>query len=384
MSVKNTIKYFGYYDSQLNEQEDRSFSPAAKNKMDYICHVLNRCGYDVCIVSPCITRKSQVLLGKKLKLDEQNSLRLFMTLGRGSRLRHALDYLLHYLLLFIYVMRHVKKDELILVYHSLGFRNLINFAKRIRGFKVILEVEEIYQDAVDCSSRMQCFEYKSFNNADAFIFPSALLNTLVNKNNLPYLLIHGAYSVSDISIQHCPRQLIHVVYSGTFDLRKGGALAAINAGLFLPDIYHVHILGFGSDQDVENIIEMIANVNDRSSAKITYDGLLPEHEFKEFLHTCHIGLSTQNPDIALSDTCYPSKILLYMAHGLQVVSARIKVVETSAIGQYVEFYDENSPQDIAKAIIRLGLNQKVDGRAILNKLDKELVVEMPAFLKKSC
>lgn len=379
--MRKIIKYFGYYDSLSNALEQRAFSPAAKTKMDYICHVLNRCGYDVCIVSPCKTRKAQVHFGKTLELDQHNTLQLFMTLGRGSRLRNALDYLLGNILLFIYVMRHVKKDEQILVYHSLGYGNVFNLARRLRRFKVILEVEEIYQDAVNCTLQQQLREYKSFQTADAFIFPSAFLNTIANKNYLPCLLIHGTYRVSTVLIQRSTNQQIHVVYSGTFDSRKGGALAAINASLFLPDIYHVHILGFGSDQEVEDILAMIAHVNARSSAKITYEGMLPEHAFKEFLHSCHIGLSTQNPDISLSDTCYPSKILLYMAHGLQVVSARIKVVETSAIGKYVEFYDENSPQNIAKAIIRLGLNQNVDGRAILKQLDKELVGKMPLFLK---
>ena len=381
--MSKEIKYFGYYDSLSNAEEERTYSPAAKTKMDYVCQVLNRCGFDVCLVSPCKTRTSKVLPGKTLKLDERNTLKLFMTLGSGSKLRHALDYLLGNLLLFIYLLRHVRKDEQILVYHSLGYGNVINLARRIRRFKVILEVEEIYQDAVDCSPRRQRIEYQSFDQADSFIFPSAHLGDRINRNHRPSLLIHGTYSISASPLQRSLDHRIHVVYAGTFERRKGGALAAIDAAVFLPDSYHVHILGFGSEQEVEDILSAIADVNAQSSAQVTYDGMLTGQTYENFLHTCHIGLSTQNPDLAFNDTSFPSKILSYMAHGLQVVSARIKVVETSAVGEYVECYDGSSPRDIAEAIIRVDVNHHVDGRSILKRLDQELVRQIPSFMQ-SC
>ena len=39
------------------------------------------------------------------------------------------------------------------------------------------------------------------------------------------------------------------VYAGTYDPRKGGVLAAVAAGQYLDDKYHIHIIGFGDEQD---------------------------------------------------------------------------------------------------------------------------------------
>lgn len=39
---------------------------------------------------------------------------------------------------------------------------------------------------------------------------------------------------------------VHVVYSGTLDPNKGGAMAAVGVAASLPSTYRVHILGFGN------------------------------------------------------------------------------------------------------------------------------------------
>lgn len=382
--VKKVIKYIGYYDSEQNLREGRIFSLAAKTKMDYICNVLNQCGYAVYYVSLCRTRKSKAFLGKTIKLDEKNALRLFMTLGRSNKLRHALDYFLCKMQLLFYLLLNVREGELILVYHSLGYGNVIKFAKKIRRFRVILEVEEVYQDAADLSIKQQGLEYRLFDDADSFIFPSVLLDKKINKNNYPRLLIHGTYSTVECSLSRFDDHFIHVVYAGTFERLKGGAIAAVEAAGLLPENYHVHILGFGSEQEVEEILSLIASVNSRSASRLTYHGMLTGLAYHELLSSCHIGISTQNPALAFNDTSFPSKIFSYMAHGLQVVSARINVVETSAVGECVEYYDINSPRAIADAIIRIDVNRNVDSRDILKKLNLSLVSEMPIFLQACC
>ena len=97
-------------------------------------------------------------------------------------------------------------------------------------------------------------------------------------------------------------------------------------------------------------------------AKITYDGLLSGEEYIKFIQSCDIGLSTQNPNGKYNDTSFPSKILSYMANGLRVVSVRIPVVEESGIGKCVCYYDEQTPENIAKAIKSIDFSEEYDSR----------------------
>ena len=42
-----------------------------------------------------------------------------------------------------------------------------------------------------------------------------------------------------------------------------------------------------------------------------------------------------------------------MANGLRVVSANIRSVKSSLVGEYLTYYDNNTPEDIAKAIMKI-------------------------------
>lgn len=54
-----------------------------------------------------------------------------------------------------------------------------------------------------------------------------------------------------------------------------------------------------------------------------------------------------------ADYSFPSKIITYMANGLRVVSANIRSVKSSLVGEYLTYYDNNTPEDIAKAIMTI-------------------------------
>lgn len=140
------------------------------------------------------------------------------------------------------------------------------------------------------------------------------------------------------------------MYAGTFDPRKGGPTTTTTTR-WLPENYHVHILGFGSENDTKELCALIEETNEASAATVTYDGLLSGEDYIRFLQKCQIGLSTQNPDAAFNDTSFPSKILSYMANGLRVVTVRIPAIEGSAVGDDVIYYEEQTPEKIAQAIL---------------------------------
>lgn len=382
------MKYLSYYDTAANKAENRGFVLAATNKMDYICSALNRMGYPVEIISASGTRNKKGCPGKEVRISDKTVLKLFPCLGTGILPKRLLGRFLIRAQIFLDLLTNTRKGENVLVYHSLGYAGTVALARKIKKFRLILEVEEIYAD-VNGREEDRRKEYGIFSAADAYLFPTELLNQKINTRNKPYVLIHGTYqeepdrkcNLFGDGLQSEKQQKIHCVYAGTFDPRKGGAVAAAAAAEFLPENYHIHILGFGNDAEKKRMQDLIAELASKCACGISYDGLLSGEDYIRFIQSCHIGLSTQNPDAAFNATSFPSKILSYMANGLQVVSIRIPAIEGSAIGEYMHYYDVQSPEEIAKAIMKVDMTDPHDGRKIISELDREFRRNMRELLE---
>lgn len=372
-----TIKYIIHYD--VNSDEGRSSNLAAGTKASYIMEVFNKIGFSVDVVSASLTSSKGNFHGSVTKINDNTKLIKMPALKWGSKLEKLTAYVWSRLALFFWLVHNVKRGESVLVYHSLDLMSAVKWAKRIKGFKMILEVEEIYSDVIKKSQKARENEIEFTGLADAYIFPSGLLNGLINTDNKPYLLIHGTYKVEPDRQTGFDDGKIHVVYAGTFDPRKGGSAAAA-AAEFLPENYHIHIIGFGTDADIAEMKTVIEKTNEKSKAAVTYDGMFSGEEYIKFIQKCSIGLSTQNPDADFNATSFPSKILSYMANGLRVVSIRIPAIEQSAVGKNMYYYDKQTPEEIAKAIMSVDLNDGYDGRAKIKQMDIRFRKELEELL----
>lgn len=366
--------YVGYYDVNENKAENRNFVLSAANKMTYICRALNDIGYRVRLLSASTTKNPTAYPAKDVVISEHMTLHLFKTAPWGNKIRRIYSILSMRIRLFFALMQ-VKKNTPVMVYHSLALMHTVRLAKRLRRFPLILEVEEIYADVLQNAAKRRQ-ELHFFKCADAFVFPTALLDEPCNPKEKPFAVIHGTYQCEPPIGTHFDDGKIHCVYAGTLDPRKGGATAAVAAGAFLDSRYHIHILGFGSDADKAALLDQIERVNAQAGGTVTYDGVKSGEDYVRFLQSCDIGLSTQNPDAAFNATSFPSKILSYMANGLRVVSIRIPAIEGSAVGKYMCYYDEQTSQKIAAAIMAADCDDGYDGRTVLKALDAAFQEDM--------
>lgn len=378
--MNKKIKYISYFDFQ-DSPVKRNYVTSATNKMESICDILNDCGYDVDIISFSSVVEPQLKFYRGMTVERRPGLRLklFPSWGCGWKPLKSLRTLWHLIVPFVYMLLKIKRDDTVLVYHSLGYFNTILWAKRIKKFKMILEVEELYLDVSDVRYAAQrSVEQKMIEAADAYIFPTELLDAKLNTQSKPSAIIYGTYKVESQRVSKFDDGKIHAVYAGTFDPNKGGAVAAVGAAEYLPDNYHVHICGFGTPEDTDSIRRQIEDIASRSKATISFDGLKLGKDYIHFIQRCHIGLSTQNPAGIFNDTSFPSKILSYMSNGLSVVSIDIPVVRISAVAKYITFYKGQTSQQIADAIINTPL--KIDYKNCFKELSSTFTHQFKSLL----
>ena len=370
------MKYICYYGNE-NCKEKRHYVLSATNKIDYISQVLKQ-NHDVEIISTssCINKKSD---SYRIQTKDGVSVLMPPSIGRKNKFTRFLDK--------IYIKKWLKKqlnsfnkNDDVIVYHSLGYMKTIEKAKKKRNFNLILEIEEIYGD-VSGRKKDKKRELKFFKKADSYIFPTELLNDKVNLKNKPYVIIHGTYNVEKQISGKFNDGLIHCVYAGTFDPRKGGVYAAISASKFLDEKYCIHILGFGTEKEKRVLLEKIDEINNVSKCKVIYEGLLSGQDYIKFIQSCDIGLSTQNPDAEFNTTSFPSKVLSYISNGLRVVSIKIEVLENSAVNNLLYYYEENNPEAIANAIKSIDVSKSYDSRTKIEELNAKFTKEIKNLLE---
>ena len=371
--------YIAYY---TTSDDARISSPAANEKIKSISKAIGENGIPVKILSTCtVASKGRFIRGRKFNLFKNVTCKQYPLFNTSFGPFRRLQYIWASIKIFFTLLFCVKKGENVLFYHAIERIPPIKLAKKIKKFRLILEVEEIYANARKLKEREVKRERQIFEMADAYIFPTELLNKKINEENKPYCVIHGTYEPRPILAEPL-KDKVHVVYAGTLDATKGGAGLAVESAKFLDKGFHVHILGFGEDYLVKDIKDKIFECSSKTDCTVTYDGCLSGDEYTTFLQKCHVGLSTQNVDGKFNDTSFPSKILTYMANGLKVVTGRIPVVETSAVNDNVFYYDEQSPEKIAQAIKDAVTSNVCDGRQKLLKLREEFKKDVTKVLEK--
>lgn len=359
--------YIGHYDL-YDLSVKRSYATSAVNKIRYMLKSFSKAYEEVCVFSfsKNIEEKFKIYPSE---LKHEGSVGIYFPLSWGGKGKlHTFSMIIWLrICLFLYLLKHAHKNEHVYVYHATSYGKSILWAKAIKKFKLILEVEEIYSDVQKTSGNLREYEFNYIDKADAYIFSTNLLNEKINMINKPYIVINGTYEVEDIISEKFNDGKIHVVYAGTFDIRKGSAAAAA-AAEYLNKDYVLHICGFGSEKDKTDLLKIISQSNAKNDCKIEFHGLLTGRDYISFLQKCHIGLSTQNPNASFNETSFPSKILSYLANGLSVVSIRIPAVETSSVGKYITYYDEQTPAQIADAIMHANIN--TDYRSVISKLSE--------------
>ena len=354
--MKSNIFYLGFYTDDKLRKEERVNFPAASSKMNYIKDLLERSNCQVTITNPAWTLGEKSYPGKKRKLSNNIYLKTFFSLKYTNKLNKSLSSRLMKLQLFFYLLFNIKKNDILLVYHSIYYSHLITILKKIKSFTLILELEELYQDINNLTNKEIKSENKIISLSDKYIVST---NHLLNKldSTKSSLVINGNFNIKESKVKKFQDHKKHIVYAGIIDTIKKGAFTTLSIAQGLSSDYKLHILGFGKEEDIQKLKEEIIAFNKNNSIKAVYEGNLPEEECNTFLQKCDIGLSCQTLEGSYSGTSFPSKIINYLTNGLEVLTVRIPVVEDSEVGDLVYFYDESSYDQARKIINNIKINK---------------------------
>ena len=380
--MNKKIKYIAFYDNIQNKKENRQNSLAASNKIDYICSCINKADYKVEIISPSWSNNDKGFYKQRTeKINKLTQLRMFNSFGTSNKVLKMFKYMWSLIQLLIYLLKTIKEDEKIIVYHSIILIMPILLIKKIKKFHLVLEVEEVYYKVFESNKFNIFMENLIFKRADSFLFANDSLNDLVNIYNKPAEVIYGVYSNIIPSDPKKENNKITVVYAGVIDTIKNGAFNAISAAKFLNENYILKVIGFGSEEDIKLLNETIDEFNKSSRCQIVYDGVKSGKEYINYITDCEIGLSKQRNEGEYLLYTFPSKILSYMSMGLRVVSPEIECVIKSRIGDLLYYYKEETPEKIAEAIMKIEIAEEYDSRSRLVSLDKDLIASLLEFLK---
>lgn len=368
--------YYAVYYSTKGSGRVKNY--AGEDKIDYICQALNDIGEDVILLSNVKTTQKRFAKRETILLSDHIKLIYFSSFPRINTIIHAMDVFWGYFQLCFYVLFNVKKSDTVLVYHSLGYRNIWSFLRKIKKFNYILEVEELFQTFQAVTSGYKKHERKVFKCPDAFLFSNLLLADEINTASKPSVVINGIYR-SNVIAASSKMKMKKVVYAGSLEKQKGVDYV-IQAAKCLPSDYEVHIIGFGSDKDMDRVITMIKNSKE-TGARVTYDGVFKGEEYLKYLQSCDIGMCIQDENDEFNKYEYPSKIFSYFSNGLQVVANDLIQLRKSTIYPFLHIAKSKSPEDIAQAI-KACSSKNIDAYEIMRELDMEFKNQIRSIIRR--
>ena len=358
------------------EYKDKIVSfPSVISKIDYVIHAAKEIGFDVNVVSLATSTNGR-FKGVSKRIDENETHTYFSSLKTKNPFLNKIIIFSDWIKIIAFLLKNVKKDDKVLVYHSLYNRWWLNVYKKLFKKDFVLQIEDVYTSVHKNISRFKKTEWDMFRLTDKHICVNDILRDRLESEKS--VVSYGNYTVPE-KFSTKKHDNIRLVYAGVIEQKRNAAFLALSAMDVLPENYELHILGFGDKADIETLEGLI----EKSDKKVFYHGSKNGEEYLKFLQNCDIGLSTHTyyeEDMESADHTFPSKVLVYMSNGLRVVAQRLDCLVRSEIGNLIYFYDEPAPQSLAKAIQSIDMSQLYDSRAVINQLDKAFTAELRSLL----
>ena len=344
-------------------------SPSATSKVSYIKDTLKELGYFVSLFSPIRTKSESLSLSycQTISIDSQEVQNYPFSFGGKWFIIKWISYFLVYIQLILYLCFKVKKNDIILLYHSNPETRLLGVINIFLKRKVVVEVEELYSAVFSRWDKIHEEENIIKKCSSYYILVNNIMRERC-KFSQSYVVCEGQYRM----INPVPKTImdengyINVLYAGVFE-PDADVFCAIDVAKYLPNNYIVHIAGYG-DESVVREVESLIN-NQQCESRIVYHGCLFGDKYEELLKSCSIGLCPRQLEDALSDYTFPSKVFMYLSRNLKVICTPIACVKNSKLSSIISFSKDCTSQSISTSIKEIDSDIIIDNSSYLNLLD---------------
>lgn len=360
------IYYIGHYVNEITEKS-YNYYVSGKLKMEYIIKLLKTNNYNPKIISLCSRNKERLAKCKTIKF--------FFSFPTSNKYVKYINNKIIYIQFLFFVLFKIKSNSKIILYHSFSSTHYITKLLKIKKLDIILQVEEIYGYSANGHKAYlgkEINDIKKFNKA---IFVNDYIPRKLNFLNKSYCVSYGVinYSIPK-NINPFNDNKVHAIYAGTIEQKKLGAFSAAKAALYLPDNFLVDIYGFGNNESIKILKDIIDDVNTKCGyEKVRYLGYKNSKELSNELVRYDIGLSTNIMEPDFANNTFPSKTITYMSHGLSVVSGYAEVFENINLTKNWSFFTDYSPKEIAKAISSFKKCSIIENHKVLKDSEDKLV-----------
>lgn len=306
------IYYFSDIVGNHSLVHERNFknSQAGKLRSEFI---LNSIKSPITLVSMATPEKKGFFKGYKDKLGSIDVIYL-----KGFQINLFINLLIYFIYIALFLVRHVKKNDKIILYNLTPKQALpILLMKKIIGYELILELEELYSHKrySFLKNRLNIFvEFFGFRIPDKFIVVSSYLTKFIPKSK-EYIVNFGYPSNKEITKSNSSNDNgVTILYSGRLDV-EGGIEDLLEALEYIDFECNIIITGKGP------LAEKVSNIKIKNSLiKFKYYGFVDDLHYAEILNESSICLNPIKITNRFDNASFPSKVLTYLSHGKIVVS----------------------------------------------------------------
>jgi len=199
-NLRKNIYYIGFYSFSGGtlEKENRVYSSAAVNLMNFISQKLSS-NATVNIISPSWTNNQRgIYRGKKVQLSDNVFLNIAPSVGTYFGLGKFLSIIISQIWLIFKIIFTIKERDKVIVYHSVAFAPVILITKKLFSYKLILQLNEVYQDVKSQGLIKNYFEKAIIRDAGAYIVSNHFLKERMTylTNNLIVLSLSNSLILS--------------------------------------------------------------------------------------------------------------------------------------------------------------------------------------------
>lgn len=358
--------------------------PAGITWIDYLVRSMKAVGYRVNIVSYSAGIGSSYFSHKTQEVDEKEIVHYLPALNSdGISIKLRISQLFSFFQILLFLLRRTKCHDKIVLYHDYGFSLFMHFVRRFVKRNYIIILGEFYSAVYNKGNDKLKREINSVEGAKGYIIANSMMLQYV-KTAHNICVCHGDYTYCTIQRTERENQVpLHVVYAGKISKNDiTDAFVAAEIARHVQGDFIFHILGYGTESDINELKILAEEINDERGKKIvSYDGCLSGSEYDQFLSRCDIGLCTRTLKEPSCNLCFPSKTLVYLTHGLNVICPKAEFILKSDIATLVICVEgDMNPQKIAECLDNMEFENK-DFTDEFRKIDEKFKTSLVKMVR---